>query len=129
MLLECVLDGSRRRLDFRPGVSSTLTIRLKPTPDSQHCRPGTVLKDMEAEAEILILRRFEKHDEFVALQSEVLSLDDGTQASDEEARRQTKLMWNIFNIVRIVAARLFFGSRSEFSSQNTRNSHIYSTRS
>ena len=84
---------------------------------------------MEAEAEILILRRFEKHDEFVALQSEVLSLDDGTQASDEEARRQTKLMWNIFNIVRIVAARLFFGSRLEFSSQNTRNSHIYSTRS
>lgn len=53
---------------------------------------------MEAETESPILTRFEKHDEFVALQNEALSLDDGTLASDEEERRRTKLMWNIFNI-------------------------------
>ncbi len=79
---------------------------------------------MEAEGEPRILSRFEKHDVFVALQSEALSLDDRPQASEEEARRQTQLMWNIFNIVRIVAARLFFSLRFEFSSQNTRNNRI-----
>ena len=78
---------------------------------------------MEAEGESRILTRFEKHDEFVALQNEVLSLDD-RPASEEEARRQTNLLRNISNIVRIKAARLSFGSRLEFSSQNTRNSRI-----
>lgn len=118
------------RPTFRPGalIDQTRNIWI-PTPDSQHYCLRTVLKGMEAEAESRILTRFERHDEFVALQSEALSLDDGTEASDDEARRQTKLMWNIFNIVRIVTARLFFSSRFEFSSQNTRNSRIYWIRS
>jgi hypothetical protein len=124
-----MVDGSRRRLEFRPGVLMDPTHTSQSNSRLATLPSGTVLKGMEAEAEIRILARFEKHDEFVALQSEVLSLDDGTQASDEESRRQTKLMWNIFNIVRLVAARLLFSSRIEFSSQNTRNSHIYLTRS
>jgi hypothetical protein len=66
---------------------------------------------MEAETESPILTRFERRDEFVALQNEALSLDDGTLVSDEEERRRTKLMWNIFNIVRIVISRPFFSSR------------------
>jgi hypothetical protein len=70
-----------------------------------------VFGGMEAETESPILTRFEKHDEFVALQNEALSLDDGTLASDEEERRRTKLMWNVFNIVRIVVSRRFFSSR------------------
>lgn len=53
---------------------------------------------MEAEGEPRILARFEKYNEFVALQSEALSLDDRSQASEEEARRQTRLIWNICNI-------------------------------
>lgn len=96
-------------------------------PDGPDIRPGSepysfnppvispnrniVVKQMEVEAESPILTRFEKHDEFVALQNEALSLDDGTLASDEEERRRTKLMWNIFNIVRIVVSRRPFSSR------------------
>ncbi|KAH8998594.1 TBCD protein [Lactarius akahatsu] len=53
---------------------------------------------MEAEGEPRILARFEKYNEFVALQSEALSLDDRSQVSEEEARRQTRLIWNICNI-------------------------------
>ncbi|KAI9443203.1 TBCD protein [Lactarius indigo] len=58
---------------------------------------------MEAEGEPRILTRFEKHDEFIALQNEALSLDERSQASEEEARRQTRLMWNIFNILTVQA--------------------------
>ncbi|KAI9465506.1 TBCD protein [Lactarius psammicola] len=53
---------------------------------------------MEAEGEPRILSRFKKYDVFVALQSEALSLDDRPQASEERARTQTNLMWNIFKI-------------------------------
>jgi len=79
---------------------------------------------MEAANDSRILARFEKHAEFIALQSEALSLEDRPQADDEEARRQTNLMSRIFNIVRIVAPHLFFSSRFGFSSQNTRNNRI-----
>ena len=79
---------------------------------------------MEVEGESRILARFEKHDEFVALQNEVLSLDDRPQVSDEEARRQTNLLRNIFDIVWIKVTRIFFSSRLEFSLQNIRNSRI-----
>jgi hypothetical protein len=63
---------------------------------------------MEAEGESRILTRFEKRDEFVALQSEVLSLDDkpASEEVQEDARRQTNLLRNISNIVRIEAACL-----------------------
>ena len=115
---------------FRPGalIDSTRNVWI-PTLDSQHYYLRTVLKGMEAETESRILTRFERHDEFVALQSEALSLDDGTEASDDETRRRTKLMWNIFNIVRIVTVCLFSSSCFEFSLQNTRNSRIYWTHS
>ncbi|KAH9049928.1 TBCD protein [Lactarius hengduanensis] len=53
---------------------------------------------MEAEGEPRILARFEKYNEFVALQSDALSLDDRSQPSEEEARRQTRVIWNICNI-------------------------------
>jgi hypothetical protein len=54
---------------------------------------------MEADTEFKIQARFEKHDEFVKLQTKILSLDTNPQASDEEVGRRINLVRKVTNIV------------------------------
>ncbi|KAH9980287.1 TBCD protein [Lactifluus volemus] len=53
---------------------------------------------MEADTEFKIQARFEKHDEFVKLQTEILSLDTNPQSSDDDVGRRINLVWNVTNI-------------------------------
>ncbi|KAI0269819.1 TBCD protein [Gloeopeniophorella convolvens] len=53
---------------------------------------------MDPETEIKPRTRFEKYDDFLASQSEILSLGEAPPGSEEEARRRTHLMWRMFGI-------------------------------
>jgi hypothetical protein len=90
------LQGARR-YQTRPGAlilsfTSVFSTKL----DSTEPCPA----EMATDSEFKIQTRFERHEEFVALQNEALAFDISPQASDEESNRRINLMRDMINIVR-----------------------------